>query len=620
METKQPVWRILLVDDDEDEFALARGMLAAAADEYQLDWRGTFEEGLSALLAGGYDAALIDYFLGRGTGVELIHAARAQGCSFPLILITGVAREEIDIEAMQAGATDYLNRVDLTPALLERALRYAIRNHRLAAEAQARVESERSILKVIIDSAPAGILMTDAAGRFTILNPAAAAFFPPSGISGDAAGPASGYTLHHADGSPYQPDDLPLPRALRGETTTGAAVTIRHDSGREVAALVNAAPIRDAAGQITGAVAVLLDVSEQKQAERALRAAEERFQRVLDTTHTVMFTADRDLRYTWVYNSHLGFRPEDLVGKRDDEILAPEAAAVVMEPKLEVLRTGQPVRREVQYTIGGKLMAYQAAYDPILSPLGEVIGLNAVAMDITGLVQLRNQQAQDQARIEIQRNILLQREQERAQIARDLHDGPLQDLIGLSFQMQNLLDEESDPAKKRLMAEMKQTVAQLITELRSYAAELRPPVLVSLGLKRAIEAHLKEFRARHPAIQVTFQASEAGSALEDSAGTALYRIYQELMNNVVRHAGASAVEVILEITPRQVTLEVRDNGQGFAMPKSWVELARQKHLGLVGIRERAEAVGGAVEIQARAGRGTHVRVSIPRVVNGHSGG
>jgi CheY-like chemotaxis protein len=144
--------RILLIDDDEDDALLTRELLEDAEGlQFTLDWVPTAEVGLAALVGSGYDVGLIDYRLGARTGLELIQEARAQDCSIPMILLTGQGDHAIDLQAMQAGAADYLVKGQLSAMLLERAIRYAIERQRTmealrlarnAAEAANRAKSE----------------------------------------------------------------------------------------------------------------------------------------------------------------------------------------------------------------------------------------------------------------------------------------------------------------------------------------------------------------------------------------------------------------------------------------------------------------------------------------------
>lgn len=143
--------RVLLIEDDEDDFILTRGLLAeTGAERYELEWASSYEAGLAELARNQHDVCLLDYRLGAHSGLELLRAARVRSYHTPIILLTGLGDRELDLQAMAAGAADYLTKSELNAALLERAIRYAIAQRRsedervqlaLAREAQAQAEA-----------------------------------------------------------------------------------------------------------------------------------------------------------------------------------------------------------------------------------------------------------------------------------------------------------------------------------------------------------------------------------------------------------------------------------------------------------------------------------------------
>ncbi len=110
--------------------------------------------------------------------------------------------------------------------------------------------------------------------------------------------------------------------------------------------------------------------------------------------------------------------------------------------------------------------------------------------------------------------------------------------------------------------------------------------------------------------------------MPDEIRLGLFRIYQEAMNNTIKHSGATRVKVTFRKTDEQAALEIRDNGAGFTMPEEWdwLELARRGHLGLVGMRERAEAMGGTLEVVSQPGEGVRIAVTVPLGKSGEMGG
>ncbi len=123
--------RILLVDDDEDDYLLVRNMLSEAlASKHQLEWLSTYDAGLEAMKQGQHDVYLLDYRLDKRSGLELLQEAIERGCRAPIIFLTGHGDYEIDLEAMKSGAADYLLKDQINPVLLERSIRYAIERRR----------------------------------------------------------------------------------------------------------------------------------------------------------------------------------------------------------------------------------------------------------------------------------------------------------------------------------------------------------------------------------------------------------------------------------------------------------------------------------------------------------
>ena len=124
------VVRVLLVDDDEDEYFITRDLFAEIDRGYELTWVCTYDEARDKMLDASYDAYLVDYHLGAQTGLELLRDVKAAGCRAPILILTGAGDRSIDLDAMEAGAADYLDKSELSAALLERSLRYAIERHR----------------------------------------------------------------------------------------------------------------------------------------------------------------------------------------------------------------------------------------------------------------------------------------------------------------------------------------------------------------------------------------------------------------------------------------------------------------------------------------------------------
>jgi signal transduction histidine kinase len=362
--------------------------------------------------------------------------------------------------------------------------------------------------------------------------------------------------------------------------------------------------------------ALAYDISTRKKAAEAMLESEARFRLVMANSSITVFTMDCDLRYTWIYNPNAGLPIEEMIGKRDGEIFDPESAAKLVEQKQKVLRTGRGLRIELAFRIQGQPVIKDEILEPIWNEAGHVAGLTGVTFDITEKRSLEARNLEYQAQMEVQQRLIDQREQERVQIARDLHDGPLQDMIGVTYAIKRLMGTLTDRRANQDLNDILDSVQNQVQELRFFASELRPPVLTKFGLVKAIRSHSAVLRGKHPDLRIHLNLVEEVSPLPENLRISLYRIYQESVSNIARHAQASDIWVafLQESGPAgggEAVLEIRDNGVGFRLPDHWIDLARQGHLGLVGMRERAEAAGGRLQILSRPGEGTTVRVSIP---------
>jgi signal transduction histidine kinase len=205
------------------------------------------------------------------------------------------------------------------------------------------------------------------------------------------------------------------------------------------------------------------------------------------------------------------------------------------------------------------------------------------------------------------------REEERAHIARMVHDELGQTLTGLKLDISSIekkLSAKDSTLHMPLILKKIQSMNALITEtvplVNRIVLHLRPALLDDLGLGAAIEWQVKSFQERS-GLRCSFSTNVKDRKLDRELTTALFRILQEAMYNVVRHAHATAVRILLHQKENTVSMKVSDNGRGITES----ELNNSRDYGLAGMRERAALLGGAVQISGRPGRGTAVVVSIP---------
>ncbi len=194
-------------------------------------------------------------------------------------------------------------------------------------------------------------------------------------------------------------------------------------------------------------------------------------------------------------------------------------------------------------------------------------------------------------------------EEERARVARDLHDEVNQSLTGLLLRLE-AAREAAPPELEAELAETKALANQAMRELLSLARQLRPTALDDLGLAAATAGQVEQLARGE--IEAEFEAEGDFSDLSDDAQLVVYRVAQEALSNAARHSGAGRVEVRLRhLDDDGVELTVVDDGRGFAFEES------ERGLGIGGMRERALLIGGELTIESRPGRGTTVRLTLP---------
>jgi signal transduction histidine kinase len=222
----------------------------------------------------------------------------------------------------------------------------------------------------------------------------------------------------------------------------------------------------------------------------------------------------------------------------------------------------------------------------------------------------QSQRMQDQSR-RLAHQVLLAQEEERREISRQLHDEVAQILAGINVQLATL-DEAAAINRRSLRQRIAQTerlVEQSVQVVHRYARKLRPALLDDLGLIAALRSYMKDLAGRK-GLRIRFTAFAGVEALDNTRRTVLYRVAQEALTNVARHAHARLVTVRLHQIPDAVRLEVRDDGKSFPVDRTLASTTKQR-LGLLGMRERVEMVGGDFAIESAPGKGTTVRAEIP---------
>jgi PAS domain S-box-containing protein len=356
------------------------------------------------------------------------------------------------------------------------------------------------------------------------------------------------------------------------------------------------------------------NVTALREAEAAQRKSEARFRTIYEEAGMgimVMDLAGHILQGNPALETKLGYSQEALRQRPFRDLIHADDQER-HDQLYQALLVGDNPRYRGAYRcrkVDGGLLWVQVTMSLLRDETGEPYRALAMVQDISAQKQIEAELA------EVQHRLSGSREKERLHIAQEIHDGPVQELIGADLQLKllsgRLEHEAHGAAVQEKIGVVREVVQQVNRKLREICGELRPPTLAPFGLEVAIRSHLEQFQLRHAALTVQHQLVRDGQLLPEPTRLALFRIYQEMLNNVVKHAQATHVLVKFTLDVEQIVLEIQDNGVGFQVPQRWIQLARRGHLGLVGMSERAEEIGGRLIILSTPGRGTIIRVVAP---------
>ncbi|HRV93881.1 MAG TPA: cache domain-containing protein [Anaerolineae bacterium] len=203
-------------------------------------------------------------------------------------------------------------------------------------------------------------------------------------------------------------------------------------------------------------------------------------------------------------------------------------------------------------------------------------------------------------------------EEERKRIARDLHDDTVQTLIAIGQRIELIKGFADNPTEVRSrLSDLRTMVTTAITSVRQFSRDLRPLTLEDLGLAAAMQYLVNQLE-QNDGIEVTLEIQGEVADIPNDMEIAIYRILQEALNNVRKHAHATKVSVLARFTPRQIRLSVRDNGRGFDVPDDITDFTSSGNFGLMGLQERAQLFGGSIKIKSYPNQGTIMEMTIPR--------
>jgi signal transduction histidine kinase/CheY-like chemotaxis protein len=661
--------RVLMVEDDENDYRYISFLLRRnPALSYHIRWVRTFSEAVAELQENEYDVGLFDYTLNGATGLDLLREAGTLKCEMPIILLTGTDSTEIDQQALESGAADFLPKTGLTATQLERAIRYSVQHAAMLSQ----LRKSQSQLELFMRHVPCAVCICDEEGTIIFQNTLFSAHFAGRGLMRVRERAVRNEPWHYAENN-------------------------RHW-------LVNTFPMIDAeAGFLEGWAAI--EITERIQAEEQLHRTMRFLSGVLSSLPVAVASVDNDGRILEAQGRALraiGRRDSELVGRsflEDHPSTAPEIRTALQGGSVNFIwqvphegRTHyfdsyfthdeargsgalgfcvditQRVEAETARNRHNQLLRAIMKNQPVLAgrldPEGVVIeadgdGLSRRGLDPKTLLNRRladlhpaSEEAIGRAlrgetatfalsggrgdaewhveffvffdaekksgaiffgrdaseRRWLERKLLKISELEQQRIGADLHDGLGQHLTGISFMMVALRERLAETHPEE--AERAGTIAKLVNDAtaqtRALARGLCPVQLEETGLISALEDLTYQAQLIH-GISCRFEREVDSLPYDHDSAVHLYRITQEAINNALRHGRAQNIVVSLTSDGTEYRLTIRDDGCGFDVSKNRTEPS----VGLRLMSYRAGMIGGRFNISSRVDGGTRAECAFP---------
>jgi PAS domain S-box-containing protein len=341
-----------------------------------------------------------------------------------------------------------------------------------------------------------------------------------------------------------------------------------------------------------------------------LRTSEEKYRQLFENAHDAIWIHDLDGNFTTVNRATeklSGYRAEELCKMNVKSFLSEESLNLAHEVGRKILNN-EPVEQPYEQRVfrrDGSEAFLQLATSLILSN-GKPVAFQHIARDIT-----EQKRMQENLHFYLQQATRAQ-EEERKRISHELHDDTIQALVVLSRQLDALASSDeglSQEARLRLEALWQQT-DNILRGVRRLSQDLRPAALDRLGLLPALEWLASEVK-QYSGIETKVNVVGKEHRLSEEMTIALFRITQEALRNVWRHSGATSAEIKVEFNESQTRITVSDNGRGFNLPKKVGDLAKDGKLGLAGMQERTQLVGGTLTVESQPDKGTSITVELP---------
>lgn len=635
--------KILLIEDNPGDTRLLRERLRDESEQrYDLTCVETLNDGIQALRQQHFDVILLDLSLPDSLGVETLLRIRAEPSQAAIVVMTGSGDQSIGVQAVQAGAQDYLVKGETDEKLLRRAISYAIERQQIDEALRRSEEEYRSLINDVFDISTVAVLILDAQYKVVWINESAEVYFGirREDVLGVDCRELVDTTLKCVVEKPEVFAKTLLDGYASNTTSANFECYITPTEDRAARWLEYWSQPIHSGMYAGGRIEQYNDVTERKLIEIAEHEHRMLAQALSDTAAALTSTLDLNEVLDRILDNIERVVPHDAANimllngqqaemvrsrARNEEGDSPEIAfmprvRLADAPHLrQMFRSGQPTilddieTQRASFFTQATLRAYAGV--PIRLK-NETIGFINIFSFAPGFFNAmageRLLAFAGQAAIALQNARVFRQSQElatieeRQRLARELHDSVTQMLFTSSVMAESALKQwDKDQTRAHsLMADVHQLIASALAEMRILLLELHPSSLTQVTLKQLFEQLLRPLQKRK---QLNMQV-EIGDLphLPPETQIALYRIVQEALNNILKHAAAKHITFKAVQQGNQLDLMISDDGYGFDPHER-----EGTSMGLNIMHERAAAVGAALNIDSVPGSGTQIRIRLP---------
>lgn len=596
MQEKPKSMKVIIVEDEEAHLELMERTIRRDFPDVQIYPFVEIESCLNSIDQINPDVIITDYLLPGIDGLEFLEELHKKHRGIPVVVTTGQGDENIAVKAMKLGAGDYVVKSGDFFSLLPSIIKNVVHQEELKKalqESQALYEREKNKLNYVLASMQDPLAAINEDMTIDFVNAVFEKIF--------------GKELK---GKPYQ--------VLFGESSDACFTCLRAVEDRQTGSVefedvneriwhVTISPGIEKKGDIFKAVLIFRDITEGKRAEEELRETRNYLANLIDHANAPIIVWDPEFRITRFNHAF-----EHLTGKTAKGVLGLPLDILFPENRRA------EAMAHIHRTIAGE--RWEAVEIPILGADGAVRtvlwnsatlyaadGTTAVATIAQGQDISERKAYEKQLQHLSERMICLQ-EEERSRISRELHDELAQVVTALKFDavwLKGHLSDEKIEVKERFQ-EMCALIDGSLGAVRRISSDLRPGILDDMGLGAAVEWYALDF-GRRSGLECVTLIDLPERRLAGHLETGIYRIVQEALTNVARHAKASTVTISMKQNEKTLFVQIVDNGMGIEPSKIQSPLST----GISGMRERTEILSGSMEIKSDPGKGTQVKVQVP---------